>query len=180
MSEMAAAFAAAAGSLISGIGGFQAGTYNARVARQNARNAAIDANAQEAQVRRDARAIAGDAIAAMGASGSALGTGSALDLLRESATNAEMDALNIRRRGAYEYAAGRAEARMARRQGAFTLASSVLKAGSQVAGGMQESRNNAALNAPRSGGTASSLLYGGTSAYAGSTGGRITYGAGPR
>lgn len=76
----------------------RAGDFNAAVAEQNAgvaRNqAAADAEAQQ----RHARQVIGAQRAAYGASGITL-VGSPIDVLSESASNAELDKLNILHRG---------------------------------------------------------------------------------
>lgn len=93
---------AAGGALIKGIGGYEAGKFNAKVARYNQMIAASDNVAQQQQVRDAARAAMGDQIASQGASGLALGTGSALDALHQSAINAQLDAMELRRKGAIQ------------------------------------------------------------------------------
>lgn len=73
----------------------QANAYNADMARQNAQVAAEQGNANEETQRRHARIIEGQQRAAIAEAG--IGTdGSAGDLYEQSASNAEMDALNIR------------------------------------------------------------------------------------
>lgn len=73
----------------------QANAYNAEMARQNAQIAAEQGNANEEAQRRHARIALGAQRAAIAEAG--IGTdGSAGDLYEQSASNAEMDALNIR------------------------------------------------------------------------------------
>lgn len=73
----------------------QANAYNASVARQNAQTVAEQGNANEEAQRRHARVVMGSQRAAIAEAG--IGTeGSGGDLYEQSASNAEMDALNIR------------------------------------------------------------------------------------
>lgn len=89
---------AGGGSLIKGVAGYSAGRYNSKVAKFNERISNADGVAEEAALREQARAAMGEQIAAQGAAGFELGTGSSLDALKQSATNAELDALSIRRK----------------------------------------------------------------------------------
>lgn len=73
----------------------QAAEYNASIARQNAQTALEQGNANEEAQRRKARVALGAQRAAIAEAG--IGTsGSASDLVRQSAAAAELDALNIR------------------------------------------------------------------------------------
>ncbi|BBC99094.1 hypothetical protein [Sphingobium sp. YG1] len=91
---------AAVGSLVSGAASYEAGKYNKRVAEQNAISSLREGAAEEARIREVARAQIGEQVAAQGASGFQMGTGSALDALSESQINATLDALNARREAA--------------------------------------------------------------------------------
>lgn len=73
-----------------------AADYNAEVARQKASVAFQQGNANEEAQRRQAAMVMGKQAAATAQSGVDLSSGSALDLYKQSATNAELDALNIR------------------------------------------------------------------------------------
>lgn len=73
----------------------QAANYNAAVAAQNAKTALDQGNANEEAQRRKARMVMGTQRAALAEAG--IGNeGTASDLVEQSASNAEMDALNIR------------------------------------------------------------------------------------
>jgi len=89
---------AGGGSLIKGIGAYEAGKFNAKVARFNKAEMLSDSVAQQQQIRDMARQTMGEQIASQGASGMDLGTGSALDVLHESAVNAQLDAMALRRK----------------------------------------------------------------------------------
>lgn len=73
-----------------------AAEYNAEVDRQRAAVAMQQGNANEEAQRRQAAIALGRQTAATAQSGVDLTSGSALDLYQQSATNAELDALNIR------------------------------------------------------------------------------------
>lgn len=72
---------------------------NADIARQKGKIAADQANVNEDAQRRRAQLILGQQRAAAAESGSDLSTGTNADLAAQSATNAELDALNIRYQG---------------------------------------------------------------------------------
>ena len=76
----------------------QMADFNQKVAKSNAEIAVQQAGQQEESQRRDARKVLGQQRAALAESGIGLdGTGS--DLYQQSATDAELDALNIRYNG---------------------------------------------------------------------------------
>lgn len=68
--------------------------YNAQVAEQNAAIAWQQGVSTESAVRRRAAAILGAQAAVAGESGFGVGSGSALDVAKQSAANAELDSLN--------------------------------------------------------------------------------------
>lgn len=73
-----------------------AADYNAAVSREKGQVALAQANANEEAQRRAGALALGRQAAATAESGVDLSSGSALDLYKQSATNAELDALNIR------------------------------------------------------------------------------------
>lgn len=93
----AAAAAAVASSLASAQSQRKAATYNARVAGNNSTIAANQASVNEDAQRRRADMALGREAAGAAASGGLSGTN--LDTFQQSATNAELDALNIRYQG---------------------------------------------------------------------------------
>lgn len=136
---IAAGVADAAGSVIEGIGAQRSANYNARLADQNAGIATMQAASEEARSRNDAARLAGEQVASYGASGVTL-EGSPMTVMRESAVNAEMDALSIRYQGALKSRAYRAEAdqqrfagKQARVAGFIGGATKLLSGGAQVA-----------------------------------------------
>lgn len=76
----------------------QAQEYNAAVQRNNAKAAGEQANAAEEAQRRKFAQLQGQAMAAVGQSGTGF-DGSNLDVLRQNSVNNELDALNIRYQG---------------------------------------------------------------------------------
>lgn len=123
-----------------GVAGFEQGKYNAAVAKQNARIAEADGAAEQAAIRREARAAMGSAIAQQGASGIQLGTGSALDILNESALNAELNAMSARRVATIRGQGLRAEAKMYRRSATQALIGGAIGAGSEIYSGIDAER----------------------------------------
>lgn len=100
---------AAVGSLAQGAATGAELEFDAAVAEQNAVLAEQDAAFAEGRLRRESgRAISAQA-AATGASGIAI-TGSPLEVMMDTAVQAEIDALNIRRRGEIEAGRFRAQA----------------------------------------------------------------------
>lgn len=92
----------------------EAQRYNAAIAENNAKASAEQANAAEEAQRRKAAAIRGEAMAAIGQSGTGY-DGSNLDMLRQSSANAELDALNIRYQGQMNYSGLMAQSEMEQR-----------------------------------------------------------------
>jgi hypothetical protein len=116
-----------------GFSGFQAGKYNASVADANARQAQLDGAASVTSLQAKYRSAMGNQIAAAGASGFALGTGSTLDVLNQSRLNETLDALNIRRRADMTTQGYEAQAAMARAGARDKLASGFVGAVGTIA-----------------------------------------------
>lgn len=133
------------GSAFQAVGAFRqgeaeamAGEYNAQVAEQNSEMSRIQGIEDERRQRIQGAKALGSTRAAYGASGVTL-EGSPLDVLEESARNAEMDALTVRHQGEMRTAAYKQEAEMSRIRGAtakansfWTGASSLLMGAGQV------------------------------------------------
>lgn len=88
--------------------------YHAAVADQNARQAGQVASAEEERVRRESRQVLGSQRAALGESGTSVDFGSNVDIMRQSTTAAELDALNIQYAGNVERGNFLEEAKMRR------------------------------------------------------------------
>ena len=116
------------GALAQGQAGYSAGQYNAQQ-RTAEGNAAMDqALAQEAQTRNKDRQDLGRQAAAVGAAGIGYG-GSSGRVMDQSAVNSELDALNVRYRGAFTKYGYDAEAALSKYQGDVSRVNSYLKAG---------------------------------------------------
>ncbi|MFZ5704913.1 MAG: hypothetical protein ACOY5R_06560 [Pseudomonadota bacterium] len=124
--------AMAAGQLYSGISQADQLNDNANRMKENARRTELQGALDELQIGREARAAQGEAIAMQGASGVELGTGSALEMLRQNAIAAEYDKLNIRNRASAEAGNMRAQAKQLKRQATGTLISTGLSVGSSI------------------------------------------------
>lgn len=135
-----AAGAMLAGGLTSAYGQYQQGQYQGDVADENARRMRMEAADAEVRggmdadrVRRQGKAVAGQQAAAAAASGVRIDSGSALDILTETAELSERDAMvvaNNAKRQAYGYRTAAADSRsqgaMARRAGTFGAGSTIL------------------------------------------------------
>lgn len=118
---------------------YEAHQYNAKVARENAKVARDQGAEEERRVRVQGRKVLGDIRANYGASG--ITGGSALDVLADSAANAEMDALTVRRNSeirAYQFdQEAEMESRGAsssRTMGRISAAASLLGGAGSIAG----------------------------------------------
>lgn len=140
------ALASAGGAIQKGIAESDAGEYNAKIAEQNAQQAEI----QAAEDERVHRVIARKQIGQMQASYSASGItseGSPMEVLQESAANAEMDAHKIRQEGANRARAFREGATLdqmgasaARTGGYMGGASSLLRGATDIAANVKSNR----------------------------------------
>jgi hypothetical protein len=148
---MEAAIGKAGGQLIQGAAGQEAAKYNRDVLKAQAGDALAMGSAQELQVRNAAREQMGKQVASAAESGFAPGTGSSLTLLEESAINAELDALNLRRAAAAKASALKAQAKMANNTGIMAMRAAMFEASATVA--------SAIAGAP--GGAPAGVNYGG-------------------
>lgn len=129
--------------LVQGVAGYAQGEHDAEIANYNARLAEQEAvvsrdqagRAEEAQ-RRAAAKFLGKQRAAIAQSGIGMGSGSSLDIARQSAVEAELDALNIRYEGELRATGAkaqaqqfRAQAKSAKLQGRLALGAGLLKTG---------------------------------------------------
>ncbi|MGB8276097.1 MAG: hypothetical protein WCF16_12610 [Alphaproteobacteria bacterium] len=108
-----------------------ASEYNARVAQQNAELARRKAVADEQLARQRAIRILGQGRADVAKSGITL-SGSALDVLSDSAANSELDALSIRYGGVIRQADATAQAALDRYQGNQRQTAAYLGAGTNL------------------------------------------------
>lgn len=137
--ETVALIASIAGTAVSAVGAIAQGQqaadaaeFNAAVAQNEAIQARQEAAFQESQHRKRARSLLASQRAAVGASGTSF-TGSPLSIMADSAAEAEIDAMMIRRSGTIAAANARAraaaermDARAQRTAGLFNAGSSLL------------------------------------------------------
>lgn len=128
----------AGGKLVQGIAGYQAGKANRKTANANARGEMIDGNAQAQRIRDLSRIALGRQIGAQAESGFMVGTGSAIDSLVESQTNAELDAMDAMRTARSRSDAYRAQGAQAYAEGRSALVGSLFGAAASVAGGIND------------------------------------------
>lgn len=115
-----------AGSVMQGLGGYNAGKYNRDVAYNAAREEENAGVAEEARIRNAARQAIGQQVTSQGENGFAQGTGSALDALAESQINAAFDALQVRQQAARRARARRAEGDLEMAKGKNALLTAVM------------------------------------------------------
>jgi hypothetical protein len=129
-----AAFTAvqAIGSLVGGIQERSAMRREASVLDENARLTLLQGEQEIAQTRREERRLSGESIVAMAGSGGLVGTGSALDVIRQNAIEREVEVGNIRAQRQREAADYRTAAGDRRRAGDAALTRGVFEAVSTV------------------------------------------------
>lgn len=107
---------------------------------ENARLSLLQGALDETAIRRQERAVSGEAIVAQADAGVAIGSGSALDLLQQSAVNREMAVLNARYGAANQAYGYRVKAADARVAGKLAITGSLNGIGTQI---LTETRSNA-------------------------------------
>lgn len=122
-----------AGSLLKGVGGYQAGKYNAGVKNREAREEELLGQAEQERVRMASRAAMSRQVTGFAESGFAPGVGSARTMLEESLIQQELDISNSRRNSAGRAAGLRSQAKMAKRQGVDALVGGAIGAASAIA-----------------------------------------------
>lgn len=118
----------AVGSLVEGQSQAKAYKAEARMADANAQMTYDQTNQREEQVRRESRAALSDQAAAVAQSGTGF-TGSNLDVMKQSAANAELDALNTRYQGSVTAVSYKNKAAGLRRAASDSLRAGWLGAG---------------------------------------------------
>ncbi len=132
------AFLKIGGSLIQGAAGMEAGKFNRDVANAQAKDELIVGNAEELRVRDAARMQMGMQITGQAESGFVPGTGSSLRALEESAINAELDRLNIRRAAQGRASGLRTQGKMALQEGKMARTGSYINAAGTLAEALEK------------------------------------------
>ncbi|WP_225205090.1 hypothetical protein [Novosphingobium huizhouense] len=119
----------------------------ARVDKENARRAVLAGEQDVYNVRRQERRQAGDALTEMAGSGAMAGTGSAADVIAESARQAELDIARRRDQARGEQANYLASAKAHRSAATGAIISGVFNAVSTALGGASNQRNQGRMAA---------------------------------
>lgn len=135
---MVAAGTKAVGSIIGGEAANNASKADARALIQNRDIARAQAGAREDQSRRQSASLLGEQYARTAQSGIDPNSGSALRVLQDDATKAELDALTIRYEGETQARAYENEARMTRARGKQARAAGYFNAATSVLGGASQ------------------------------------------
>lgn len=123
----------------------KAANYEAGIDDENAHLALLDGAHDEASIRRQERAASGEMIAAQGASGVQIGTGSALEALRENAYTAEYDALSARYTAATKAHGYSLDAQRQRAAARQAKTGGLLRAGAALLQGVSQFSSTTAL-----------------------------------
>lgn len=121
----------AGGKVLEGYQLQQQGKANARVLQAQASQIATATGMEEAKLRRQQAQELAAQVASIGGRGIAP-SGSVIDVIRQNAENAEMDALTLRYRGDIERAGLQAQSRMAAYEGRQQMAAGLAGAGSKL------------------------------------------------
>lgn len=130
--------ATAGGQIFKGIAANKAGKFNQKVDEANAIDALREGSAQVQRIRDASRLQLGQQIGAQAESGFEIGTGTAIDSLLESQTNAELDAMDAQRQARSRYNAFMLQGQQARSEGKNALISGLIGAAGSVASGIQD------------------------------------------
>jgi hypothetical protein len=139
-----------ASSLFEGYGQMKADNAAAKADLANAHNAEMQGAFEIEAIRRKERAVSGEAVAAMAGNGVSIGTGSALDLLRQNAVDREMDILGTRYNAVSQANSYRERAKQEKRAGKFALFGGVLRAGASALTGVSSLQTANAVSASNS------------------------------
>jgi hypothetical protein len=150
----------AVGQFAGGISAYDAGKYTRRTMQTNAQNAGNAGLEERDRIRSAARSVMGQQLVAQGASGFQMGTGSALDALRESTMNRELDLLVSRRNAGMKAADFKQQGDIAYAKGKAALAGGIISGVETIA----EEVASAATGMPTGGG-APAAPAGGSSPY---------------
>lgn len=122
----------AAASVVKGIGSYVASRRQSKALKGQATEEENAGAAQSLRIREQARRAIGDQLAGQSSNGFLGGTGTALDSILESQTNAALDAMMVQRDAATKARALRSEAKMRRTEGYMGLASGLVGAAGSI------------------------------------------------
>ena len=122
----------------------QALKASARADEENARRTELSGELTGEQVRRDARAADGEAIVASAANGVSIGTGSAADVLTQSAVEREYAVLTARYNAGSEANVLRQQGRAKRKAAKAAMVGGILRAGAQAMAAVESARRKPA------------------------------------
>ena len=137
------------GGVVDGAESNRAARSSARVDEENARRTLLLGEQESMQTRRDERRMSGDLIAALGGAGIQLGTGSAADILADSAYQREVEIYNIRSTRAQEAQNLNQRAVESRKAGRAALVSSIFGGVGKALAGVEDIRASRAATAQR-------------------------------
>lgn len=129
---------AAGAKIFAGAAAKKAGDQQGRALDAQAHNELVANAEQEARVREDARKAIGEQVSAQFSNGFEGGTGSAIDALAESQTNAALDVMMLRRGATAKATSLRTEGSMARSRGKMELIGSLIGAAGTAAQGYSD------------------------------------------
>lgn len=121
---------AVGGALLKGSSALKAGNFNNRLAQYNAHQIETEGAADELDIANQGRALEGQQIVSQAGSGFDLGTGSGLDLLRQTETETSFDILKRRRQSRADAINQRLQGQAAKKAGRGAFVGSLIEAAS--------------------------------------------------
>jgi hypothetical protein len=123
----------AVGMFAQGISAFDSGKYTRKVMNTNAQNARNDGVAERDRIRYASRVAMGQQLVDQGGSGFAVGSGSAIDALKESLVNRELDFAVSRRKAGMAATDFEQKGQIAYQQGKSALAGGIISGAMEIA-----------------------------------------------
>lgn len=139
----------AVGQFLGGVSQAKSYRRSAAVDMENARLTTLSGEFDVLQTLRDERLATGAGLASAAADGMALGTGTMADLVEQAAINREMDILHLRAKAAGEARNLVQSAADKRRAATSALVGGLISAGTTVAAGRADARNQSRLSDAR-------------------------------
>lgn len=155
------------GQIAGGFNAYNAGKYTRSVMTTNAQNAENAGVSERDRIRAQADMAMGRQATAAGASGFQPGTGSALDLLKQSATNRELDLITSRARATAQATDFSQKGQFAYQQGKGAEAGGILSGAMSIADSVAGAFGGAAAGDGAGAGGDASVGFGGGSGWDG-------------